>query len=385
LRGTIAVSGFLWSVRMVMNRSMVAMLAAALGIACAGSGVSASYVVAHPGLSHREVLPVASALRPGARPWWSAFQSEALNALIAQAGRAAGVGERADAPAAEIGVSAAYVAVVVQTLRLTYLESALIAVRRQSQLIAASAALHDDFSKELARREVGAAAAMKKIDAQREANLAFLVARCGLPEAALKKTIADEVAQRRLPRFSASLPQAVPAALLANRDDVQLAASLYGIEPQALLVGTIDAARDSGDSGNSSDGDPPAEAALPGYPLFPQAVARGRAEVAEALRRLQASNDMAVDASGRARRAKDEFERSKVRMSRGDMSEVQMLEDFQGLMLDRQRLAAADGELAIAWIALIASLGSQAPVVLRGSFAPDAAALRGRPGLVGSF
>ncbi|SFP20476.1 hypothetical protein [Variovorax sp. 770b2] len=367
---------------MVMNRSMVAMLAAALGIACAGSGVSASYVVAHPGLSHREVLPVASALRPGARPWWSAFQSEALNALIAQAGRAAGAGERPDAPAAEIGVSAAYVAVVVQTLRLTYLESALIAVRRQSQLIAASAALHDDFSKELVRRETGAAAAMKKIDAQREANLAFLVARCGLPEAALKKTIADEVAQRRLPRFSASLPQAVPAALLANRDDIQLAASLYGIEPQALLVGTIDAARDSGDGGDS---DPPAEAALPGYPLFPQAVARGRAEVAEALRRLQASNDMAADASGRARRAKDEFERSKVRMSRGDMSEVQMLEDFQGLMLDRQRLAAADGELAIAWIALIASLGSQAPVVLRGGFAPDATALRGRPGLVGSF
>jgi outer membrane protein TolC len=94
---------------------------------------------------------------------------------------------------------------------------------------------------------------------------------------------------------------------------------------------------------------------------------------------------MAADASGRASRAKDEFKRSKVRMSRGDMSEVQMLEDFQGLMLDRQRLAAADGELAIAWIALIASLGSQAPVVLRGSVMPETAAFRARPGLVGSF
>ncbi|KIQ36795.1 hypothetical protein RT97_01210 [Variovorax paradoxus] len=361
---------------MVVNRSMVAMLVGALGVACAGSGVSASYAMAH-----REAMPLAApALRPGARPWWSAFESETLNALIADAGRGTAPGDGLDAPAAEIGVSAAYVALLVQTLRLTYIESALTAVRRQSQLMAASPALHDDFSKELERREAGAAAAMKKIDAQREANLAYLVARCGLTEEALKKTIDDEVAQRRLPRFAASLPQAVPAALLANRDDIRLAASLYGIEPQALLVGTIDAGQGDSDNGDSSAG-----ADLPGYPLFPQAVAQGRAEVAEALRSLQASNELAARATGRARRAKDEFERSKVRMSRGELSEVQMLEDFQGLMLDQQRLAAADGELAIAWIALVASLGSPTPVVLRGSPEPGAAALRARPGLVGRF
>ncbi|MBJ2155412.1 hypothetical protein [Variovorax sp. IB41] len=355
---------------MVLNRSMVAMLVGALGIACAGSGVSASYAMAH-----REALPVAvPALRPGAVPWWSAFGSETLNTLIADAGRDATGGSDLDAPAAEIGVSAAYVAVVVQTLRSTYIESALTAVRRQSQLVAASPALHDDFAKELERRETGAATAMKKIDAQREANFAFLIARCGLSEAALNQAIAEEVAQRRLPRFAASLPQAVPAALLANRDDIQLAASLYGIEPQALLAGTIDAGSDS-----ATDAD------LPGAPLFPQVVAQGRAEVAEALRRLHASNGVAADAARRAHEAKDEFARSKVRMSRGDMSEVQMLEDFQGLMLEQQRLAAADGELAIAWIALVASLGSRTPVVLRGRPAPDAAALRTRPGLVGRF
>ena len=367
---------------MMANRSMVAMLLGALGIACAGSGVSASYVVAHPALERREALPVASALHPAARAWWSAFESETLNALIAQAGRDAdfsGAGERLDAPAAEIGVSAAYVALVVQTMRLTYIDSALNAVHRQSQLMAASPALHDDFIKELKHREAGAQASMKKIDAQRAAPLAFLVAHCGLSEEVLKKTIADEVAQRRLPRFAASLPQAVPTVLLANRDDIQLAASLYGIEPQTLLAGTIDVAEDAGED------DPPTDADLPGYPLFPQAVAQGRAEVAEALRRLQASNDVAADATRRVRGAKDEFEQSKTRMSRAETSEVQMLEDFQGLMLDQQRLAAADGELALAWIALVASLGSRTPVVLRGSPAPDSAAFRGRAGLVGSF
>ena len=367
---------------MVASRSMVAMLVGALGIACAGSGVSASYVVAHPGLERREAVPAASALRPTAQPWWSAFESETLNALISDAGRdasSANAGERLDAPAAEIGVSAAYVTLVVQTLRLAYIDSARTAVRRQSQIMAANPALHDDFIKELERREAGAEVSMKKIDVQREANLAFLVAHCGLSEEALQKTIADEVSQRRLPRFAALLPQAVPTALLANRDDIQLAASLYGIEPRALLAGTIGVAEDPG------EGDAEADADLPGHPLFPQAVAQGRAEVAEALRRLQASNDVAASANQRVRDARDEFERSKTQMSRGEMSEVQMLEDFQGLMLDQQRLAAANGELAIAWIALVASLGSRTSVVLRGSPASGAAAFRGRPGVVGSF
>lgn len=367
---------------MVTSRSMVAMLVGALGIACAGSGVGASHVVAHPALAHREVLPVASSWRPSAQPWWSAFGSETLNTLIADAGRSAPPERGLDAPAAEVGVSAAYVALMVETLRLAYLQSALTALRRQSQLVAASPALHDDFAKELKRREASAAVSMNKIDAQRAANFTFLMARCGLSEDALKKAIADDIEQRRLPRFAASLPQAVPAALLANRDDVQLAASLYGLEPKALLAGSIDAAEDTG------DGDPPADAQLPGYPLFPQTVAQGRAEVTEALRRLQASNDVAADASQRALAAKDEFERSKVQMGREEMSEVQVLEDFQGLMLEQQRLAVADGELAIAWIALVASLGSRTPVVLRASPAPDAAALgerNGRNGLVGSF
>jgi len=363
---------------MMASRSMVAMLVGALGIACAGSGMGASHAVA--ALERRELPPVASALRPTARPWWSAFESETLNALIADASREApSAGASLDAPAAEIGVSAAYVTLLVQTLRLAYIDSARAAARRQSQLMAASPALHDDFSKELKRREAVTEAAMKKIDVQREATLAFLVARCGLPADALKQTIADEAAKRRLPRFAAPLLQAVPAALLANRDDIQLAASLYGIEARALLAGTIDAVEDAGET------DVQADAGLPGYPLFPQAVAQARAEVAEALRRLQASNDAAFEANRRVRDAKDEFERTKTRMSRREISEVRMLEDFQGLMLDQQRLAVADGELAIAWIALVASLGSRTPVVLRASPAPEAAALRARLGLVGSF
>ncbi|MET3493238.1 hypothetical protein [Variovorax boronicumulans] len=375
---------------------MVAMLVGALGIACAGSGVSASYATVQSGAGHRELRAADVSAGLAARPWWSAFQSETLDALIAQARRdgtlpaggthpnGASNTSNLEGPATEVGVSAAYVALLVQTLSLTYIDNARAAAQRQSQLMAASPAVHDDFSRELARREATARTSLKKIDAMREVQLADLALRARMPAEALQKTIADEVAARRLPHFAASLPQALPAVLLANRDDIQLAASLYGIEPRMLLAGTIRAAGQDGDAEDGSDPDPDAQ--LPGYPLFPQAVAQGRAEVAEALRRLQARSGLAAAAEQRAREAKAMFEMSKTRLDRREISEVQMLEDFQGLMLDQQRLAAAHGDLAIAWIGLMASLGSRTPVVLRASPARDAAAaLRARPALVGPF
>jgi outer membrane protein TolC len=371
---------------MVASRSMVAMLVGALGIACAGSGMSASHAMAHPRLERAEGPPAESAPRASARPWWLAFESETLNTLIAEAGRnaasaaSANSAERLDAPAVEIGVSASYVALLAHTLGLTYIDSARAAARRQSQLIAASPAPHDDFSRELTRREAGATASMKKIEVQREAQLAFLAARSSLPEEKLQKAIDDEVAARKQPRFALPLPEALPAVLLANRDDIQLAAALYGIDPQTRLDGTIDAAEEDPD-----EGDRVAGADLSGYPLFSDAMAQGRAEVSGALRKLQAASAAAADANRRAREAKGLFEESKTRMSRGEMSEIQVLEDYQGLMLDLQRLTVSNGNLAIAWITLMASLGSRTPLVLHAPHAPAAAGLGGRSRLVGAF
>jgi outer membrane protein TolC len=367
---------------MVTSRSMVAMLIGALGIACAGSGVSASLAVAHAGLERQEALPAESALRPSASPWWSAFGSQTLDSLIAAARRAAdaaGAGGRLDAPSVEIGVSAAYVAVLARTLRLTYIENVRLAVRRQSQLMAANPALYGDFGQELKRREAGAEASAKTLEEQREAQFAFLADRCHMPVEALKKAVGEMAAEREIPQFAAPVPSALPAALLANRDDIQLAASLHGIEPLALLEGTVDATDESGGGTREADAD------LPGYPLYPHAVAQGRAEVAEALRRLQALSDSAAGAHRRVDEAKALFELSKTRMSRGELSEVQMLEDFQGLMLELQKMAATDGDLSIAWVALVASLGSRTPVVLRATPASNAAAFRGLPGLAGVF
>jgi outer membrane protein TolC len=325
---------------MVASRSMVAMLVGALGIACAGSGMSASHAMAHPRLERAEGPPAESAPRASARPWWLAFESETLNTLIAEAGRnaasaaSANSAERLDAPAVEIGVSASYVALLAHTLGLTYIDSA----------------------------------------------RAFLAARSSLPEEKLQKAIDDEVAARKQPRFALPLPEALPAVLLANRDDIQLAAALYGIDPQTRLDGTIDAAEEDPD-----EGDRVAGADLSGYPLFSDALAQGRAEVSGALRKLQAASAAAADANRRVREAKGLFEESKTRMSRGEMSEIQVLEDYQGLMLDLQRLTVSNGNLAIAWITLMASLGSRTPLVLHAPHAPAAAGLGGRSRLVGAF
>jgi len=361
---------------MVASRSIVAMLIGALGIACAGAGVSASHAMARPSSMRGEAQPAASASRASAGPWWLAFESETLNALIAEASRGAAADGRLDTQTPEVVVSAAYVGLLVQTLSLTYIDSARAAARRQSQLVSVSPAPHGDFREELKHREADATSSMKKIDAQRDVQLAFLAGRSRLSADALQKAVADEVAARKQPRVALPLPQALPAALLADRDDIQLAAALYGIDPQTGLGGTIDAAEDTGENGQDD---------LPGYPLFPEAVAQGRAEVAEALRKLQAANDAAAVAKRRVRDAKASFEQAKARMSRGEMSEVQVLEEYQALMLDLQRLAMSNGNLSIAWIVLMASLGSRMPVVLHAPHAPEAAALRARPRIAGAL
>ncbi|REM67673.1 hypothetical protein DSI38_09890 [Mycobacterium tuberculosis] len=41
---------------------------------------------------------------------------------------------------------------------------------------------------------------------------------------------------------------------------------------------------------------------------------------------------------------------------------MQLMEDFQGLLLDLHVLAAANGELALAWVVLMGSIGSGASI-----------------------
>jgi len=168
-------------------------------------------------------------------------------------------------------------------------------------------------------------------------------------------------------------------ALLVNRDDVNLAAALYGVDSAALLGGVIETTDEltittPPDDSEENDG---AETVLPGHPLYLAVVAHARKEASEALYRLQARSDIANTAYSRVQRAGAEFDASNRRRDRGEVSEVLLMEDFQTMLQDLRALAVANGELAIAWIALIDRLGSGTS--LDGGPALQSAGTRVRP------
>jgi hypothetical protein len=80
--------------------------------------------------------------------------------------------------------------------------------------------------------------------------------------------------------------------------------------------------------------------------------------VADALQNLRMHSDIANTAYVRVADARTDFEASKRRRDRGEISEVQLMEDFQGLLLDLHVLAAANGELAMAWVVFIGNAQS---------------------------
>lgn len=340
---------------MIRSWPLMAVICGTLALGCADTSRATT--------SSNSALEIGSFL-DGAMPsrsqsWWSGFDDETMTELIGMARRHSASTSAArplNAVPVEIGVAAAYVSLRVQAFSLTYLENARSAAARQLQLMIASNPEHDDFIKELVGRKTKADDAIRKIRAQREIHIAFLAAQCGMSEAALTDVIGAALADRTrtLPKFLAPVPSALPEALLANRDDVNLAAALYGIDSAAAFAYAIEATDAS--SGRSANDE--AQAALLGHPLYLAIVAQARNEVSEALQRLQTQSDIANAAYNRMRDANAEFEAAKKRRDRGEMSEVQLMEDFLGLLQHLQMVAVANGDLAVAWIALFARLGN---------------------------
>ena len=306
------------------------------------------------------MVPAPQVAPPPIQAWWSGFGDPILDRLIAAASAPLSSAEPAKplpAMRAEVAVALTYIALNVETLSLRYIENARSAAARQSQLMQESKPLHDDFEMQLAQRRANADEAIRRIKAQRESHIALLAARCRLSEAALKDLVNGALQGKALPRFASPVPSELPMALLANRDDVELAASLYGIDAASTLEGVIAAA------GPSDAGEPdPAEHGSAGYPLYPRVVEQAHREVSDALLSLQSQSDATQAAYRRMLGAKDGFELSKARHDRGQLSEIQLMEDLQGLMLALQRLAVANGDLAVAWIAFMGSLGGDTSI-----------------------
>ena len=334
---------------MMRSRTLMAAVCGALAIACASTSIAmvhrTSQLAAGMFVDHKAQRTSTASTRAQAdsHSWWSAFEDPAMDRLMA----ASRDGN------AEAGIAATYIALKVKTLELNYLENTRAAVARQTALIKGANLPHDDFARQLAQREAGAQASIEKLRAQRASYIAYLAKQCRMTEAALGEMLADALQDKSLPRFAAEVPRELPMAVLSNRNDINLAAALYDADPMAMPAGTIDAADDETQA---------IDIDVPGKPLYARAVAQAREQVAEALRRLQMQSDIANTAYARVVNARAGFEASKQRRDRGEISEVQLMEDFQGLLLDLHVLAAANGEFAIAWVVLMGSIGSGASI-----------------------
>lgn len=336
------------------------------GLFLGGAGASHAMVVSASPFEPE--LPFEVAPPPRSQPWWVGFNDETLNQLIGTARmHSASVrpSRPLDAIPLESGIAAAYVSIRVQALGQTYLENERSAIGRQLQLMIASQPQHDDFIKELSRRKSKAEDSIKKIKAQQDIHVAFLAAQCGMSKEALMDAIAEVLSDRSkpLPQFLSPVPRALPMALLVNRDDVNLAATLYGIDSATSLVGLIETMDESDGTTNAekseaSEKTEEAEQALRGYPLYSAVVAQARDEVSAAMSLLHLQSEVAITAYQRMRSVTAEFEASKARRDRREISEVQLMEDFQVMLQGLHMLAVANGELAIAWIALITHLGN---------------------------
>lgn len=325
-------------------QTLLGAVCGALAIACASTSIAmvhrTSQQLAASTFVDHTTQRASTRTQTGSRTWWSAFEDPALDRLMA-ASRDAN---------AQAGIAATYIALKVKTLELSYLENTRAAVSRQTVLIKEAKLPYDDFAKQLAQRSSGAQATIAKLQAQRASYIAYLAKQCHMTEAALGEMLADSLQDKSLPRFMAQVPRELPMTVLANRNDINLAAALYDADLMAIPPGTIDAVAT----------DEAQDIEVPGKPLYARAVAQAREQVAEALRRLQMQDDIANTAYARVVDARAGFEASKRRRDRGKISEVQLMEDFQGLLLDLHLLAAANGELALAWVVFMGSIGGVA-------------------------
>lgn len=238
--------------------------------------------------------------------WWASLGEAALNSLVAAAQRraraasSARAGDAADGAPVEGQTAALYVAARAASVRLMMARSLQDSLARQKQLI-----MHQPPTR-------AAAAGLARLDANAELAQA-LVQHLAAQKAQLVASLAELCG--------------VPAAELARVLQPALA------NPVAIAVA-------------------PAFAAVPPAPSA--ASWRDRPEAA----RLQASAKAATRLSEAVAARRMEVEAARRRVEVGEASEFELLESFQRLLADGDRLVTAQAALALEWIHLQADRGN---------------------------
>ena len=339
-----------------------------------------------------------------AGPWWMAFDDATLNLLVhAAQQREAGLATlRPSAMPGESGaelerdlvrrqVVGSYVGARVLSVRWLALNGLRDAAERQLQLLQAApapaaglraSAEHAATLASLRQRSERVQAQQQALADQRQALLKTLAELCGLPADDLGDQLAPALSQTRLPAFGSAVPPRLPLNIVRARPDVAAAeaavlrslrssggsASLHSLVARMQQPeGWIEADQviiDPSTQRPSADM-PHAAADTPLLDEWRHRVDQAAQEVAHDLRALSDTARAQNEGAQRADLSRQAFVHARDQLKAGQGSELQVLEHYQELLAESDRHAAASGELAMAWVRLVASTGASEHVLRR--------------------
>jgi len=296
--------------------------------------------------------------------WWAGFNDAALNLLhTVAAGRQRAPGQKAaalDARApgcAQAELTAAYVQLRVLALRRVLALSMLETAARQDALLKTQSPPTDTARDVLAARIEHARTQLREIETQRLLHVQVLGQRTGLVEEPLMTALAPALGEHSVPRFQMAIPMRLPGALLRQRSD------MLDLERQLL----IDAKRSPAAerrlasharslagwiAADGIDDSPTDMVPADGADADADRARTLRSEVARDLRALIDRGNAAVMLGQLVASRRVEFESTRQRQQLGQASELEATERYYAMLFDTDRLAAINGEMALAWIQL---------------------------------
>ena len=338
--------------------------------------------------------------------WWMAFDDATLNLLVhAAQQREAGFATLRpsalpdEAPAAPSAdqvrrqVVGSYVGARVLSVRWLALNGLREAADRQVQLLQGSPLAPADKPQaqavnaereatlaSLKQRSERVKAQLQALAQQRQDLLETLAALCGQPADELSERLSPVLTQTSLPAFGSAVPPRLPLNIVRARPDVaaaeaavlrslrssgspahQLLARMQQpegwIEPDAVIAGSSPQARPAAQRVD--------EAETPALDEWRQRVDEAAREVAQDLRSLSDSARLEAERAQLAEASRQVFYRAREQLKAGQGNEFQVLEHYQQLLAESDRHAAATGELAMAWVRLVASTGASEQVLRR--------------------
>jgi hypothetical protein len=342
-------------------------------------------------------LPGLAAAPPTERdtPWWMAFDDATLNLLVLstqqrQAGLAALRSTAgATAPAWQVDDArreavASYLGARVLSARWLALNGVANAAARQQHLLATStptdpraAAERTELLDRLALRREQVGQQQQALATERNRLLEVLATLCGMPAEQLAEMLSPVLAQPGVPSFASAVPSRLPRSILRARADVAAAEAAvlrqlrsgsghpHEIVARMQPAGWIDAQAHAAPGAAPPPVTPGTAAETPELEEWHALLDHAAEEVTQDLRtladraRLQSERARLADASRVA------FLAARNRLSTGETSELQVLEQYQHLLSESDRYAAACGELAMAWLRLVASTGASDQVLVR--------------------